>query len=46
MLTGRRDGIVASLPQWVIYCLRDYYTGYLINVAAVVWYCFVTKETR
>lgn len=44
MLTGRRDGIGASLPRWIIDCLCDYYTGYYHNVAAVVREFFVTKE--
>ena len=44
MLTGRRDGIGASLPRWIIDCLCDYYTGYYLNVAAVVREFFVTKE--
>ena len=44
MLTGRRDGIGASLPRWTIACLHDCYTGCYHHVAAVVREFFVTKE--
>lgn len=44
MLTGRRDGIGASLPRWIMIAFATVTLVIINNVAAVVREFFVTKE--